>query len=285
MRWRSWIIWLLLPWLAACSTLRLGYNQAPTLAYWWLDSYADFSAEQSPRVKDALADWLAWHRATQLTDYAQALAMLGTMAVNPVTAEQLCSQVTAWQQRADRAVDRAVPALAAQLRTLSVEQINHLERKQAAKREDQAAEFLQARPADRQKAAFERLLSRAETVYGKLDEPQRKQLGAAQQASPFQAEIWLAEVRLRHADLVRSLRQWQAERADSATVEAGLRRLAADTLRSPRPEYRAYADKLKQANCALMAQVHNSSTPVQRQRAVSTFKGWEDDLRALADPR
>ncbi len=285
MRWRSWIIWLLLPWLAGCSSLRLGYNQAPLLAYWWLDGYADFNTEQSPQVKDGLSDWLAWHRATQLPEYAQALSALGALAVNPVTADQLCVQVDAWQQRAERAFERAVPAMAAQLRTLSAEQINHLERRQSAKRDDLVESHLQANTAERQKASFERLLGRAETLYGRLDESQRRQLAAAQLASPFQAELWLAELRLRHAELARSLRQWQADRADGATVQAGLRRLAAEVNRSPRADYRAYAGRLKQANCALMAQAHNASTPAQRQRAISKFKVWEDDLRALADPR
>ena len=274
-----------MPWLAGCSSLRLGYNQAPLLAYWWLDGYADFSPEQSPRVKDALADWLVWHRATQLADYAQALAKLGAMAVNPVTADQLCGQVDTWQQRAERAFERTVPAVAAQLRTLTVEQINLLERKQSVKRQELVDSHLQAKPAERQKAAFERLLGRAETLYGRLDEPQRKQLAAAQQALPLQAELWLAELRLRHAELARSLRQWQAERADATTVQVGLRRLAADINWSPQADYRAYAARLKQANCELMAQLHNSSTPAQRQRAIGKLKGWEVDLMALADPR
>ena len=276
---------MLLPWLAGCSSLRLGYNQAPLLAFWWLDGYADFSAEQSPRVKDALADWHAWHRATQLTDYAQALATLGAMSVNPVTADQLCGQVDAWQQRAERAFERAVPAMAAQLRTLSPEQIKHLERRLSVKREELTDTYLQAKPAERQQAAFERLLDRAESLYGRLDEPQRKQLAAAQQALPFQVELWLAELRLRHAELARSLRQWQADRADSTTVQAGLRRLAAEINHSPRADYRAYAARQKQANCLLMAQVHNSSTSAQRQRAIGKLKGWQDDLLALADPR
>ena len=265
--------------------MRLGYNQAPLLAYWWLDGYADFSAEQSPRVKDALADWHTWHRATQLTDYAQALAALGAMTVNPVTADQLCGQIDAWQQRAERAFERAVPALAAQLRTLSLQQINQLERRQSAKREELTDTYLQAKPAERQQAAFERLLDRAESLYGKLDGPQRRQLVAAQQALPFQAELWLAELRLRHAELARSLRQWQADAADTATVQAGLRRLAAEINHSPRADYRAYAVRQKQANCLLMAQAHNNSTPAQRQRAIGKLKGWQDDLLTLADPR
>lgn len=283
-RWRCWIIWLLLACLAGCSTLRLGYNRGPTLAYWWLDAYADFNAEQAPRVRQALADWFAWHRATELPDYAQALAQLGAMAVTTVTAEQLCGQLEAWQQRAERAFEQAVPALAEQLRTLSAEQIRHIEQRQAAKQADRVAEFLQADPAKRRQAAFERALDRAETLYGRLDEAQRKALAAAQAASPFKPELWLAELRQRNAEALRGLRQWQAERADAATVAAGLRRLAAETRQSPRADYRAQALRVTQFNCALMAQVHNASTPAQRQRAVDKFKGWENDLRALAEP-
>ena len=41
--------------LAACSTLRIGYSQADTLAYWWLDRYLDFNAAQTPQVRQTLA--------------------------------------------------------------------------------------------------------------------------------------------------------------------------------------------------------------------------------------
>jgi hypothetical protein len=32
--------------LGGCSALRLSYNNAPTLLYWWLDGYADFDKSQ-----------------------------------------------------------------------------------------------------------------------------------------------------------------------------------------------------------------------------------------------
>lgn len=276
---------MLLPWILGCSALRLSYNQGPTLAYWWLDGYADFSPEQAPRVKSALTDWFAWHRATQLADYAQALAAVRVLAVNPVTAAQVCREIEAWQQRFQRAFDQAVPALATQLRTLSVAQIDHLEKRQAAKHAERVADHLQGDPAERQKAAFQRALDRAETLYGTLAEAQRKALADAQSASPFDAELWLAELQLRNAEVVRSLRQWHAERAPAATVQAGLRRLAAETSHSPRAAYRAQARRVSLANCTLMAQVHNSTSPAQRQHAIDKLQGWEDDLRALADQR
>lgn len=276
---------MLLPWIVGCSALRLSYNQGPTLAYWWLDGYADFSDEQAPRVKSALTDWFTWHRATQLADYAQALAAVRALAVKPVTAAQVCGEIEAWQQRLQRAFDQAVPALATQVRTMTVAQIDHLEKRQATRHAERVAEHQQASPDERQKAAFQRALDRAETLYGTLTEAQRQALAEALSASPFQAELWLAELQLRNAEIVRSLRQWHAERAPAATVQAGLRRLAAETSQSPRAAYRTQARRVSQANCALMAQVHNGTTTAQRQHAIDKLQGWEDDLRALADPR
>ncbi len=284
MRWRAWIILALLPWFVGCSAVRLGYGQGPTLAYWWLDGYADFTAEQAPRVKAALADWFTWHRASELPEYAQALAALQAQAVDNVTAAHVCAIYEGWQRRAERAFDQAVPAIAELVVTLSPAQIAHLERQQARKHDDLRSEYLQADPAARRKAALERTLERAESIYGTLTEAQRSQLAADLAVSPFDAERWLGERRQRQIDSVRLLRQWQAERADAATVQAGLRRLALEAGRSPRPEYRAYAQRLNENNCALMARLHNGSSAAQRQRAVAKLKGWEEDLRALVAP-
>ncbi len=284
-RWKTWIIVMLLPLLGACSALRLSYGQGPLLAYWWLDNQVDFNAEQAPRVRSALADWFAWHRSSQLPDYAQALGDLAATLAGPVSATQVCSQYDAWQRRAERAFDRAVPGLAEQLRSLTAEQITQLERRQADRQQEMVADLLQPDLAERQKAALARRVDRAETLYGSLDDTQRQLLVAGQAASPFDAARWLAERRARTAELLRSLRQWQAEQADTATVQAGLRRLAAETTRSPRVDYQAYSQRLMLANCDQAAQLHNSTSASQRQRAAAKLQGWQADLRALADNR
>lgn len=284
-RWKAWIIVMLLPLLGACSALRLSYGQGPLLAYWWLDSQVDFTDEQAPRVRSALADWFAWHRSTQLSDYAQGLGELATAMAGPVTPAQVCGQVEAWQRRAERALDRAVPAMAEQVRSLTPEQITHLEKRQADRQQEMQSEFLKPDLAERQQAALARRIDRAETLYGSMDDAQRQLLAASQATSPFDAERWLAERRARSAELVRSLRQWQAEQADSATVQAGLRRLVAETLRSPRADYRAYSQRLLQANCTQAAQLHNSTGVGQRQRAATKLQGWQADMQALANRR
>ncbi|MES2715886.1 MAG: DUF6279 family lipoprotein [Pseudomonadota bacterium] len=276
---------MLLPLIVGCSAVRVTYGQGPMLAYWWLDSQVAFSAEQAPRVRAALADWFAWHRATQLPDYAQALGEAATLAQGNLSPTQVCSLMEGWQRRAERAFERAVPAVAEQLRGLSAEQILHLERRQAVKLQEAAAEHLQSDPDERRQAALARQVDRAENLYGSLDEAQRQLLASGLAASPFDPERWLAERRARSLELLRSLRQWQSEQADPATVQADLRRLAAEITRSPRPGYQAYSRRLLQANCALVAQLHNSTTAAQRQRAAGKLQGWHNDLRTLAESR
>ena len=53
-------------------------------------------------------------------------------------------------------------------------------------------------------------------------------------------------------------------------------------LRSPREDYREYTDALVRYNCGFAADLHNSTTPAQRQVALERLKGWERDVRALA---
>ena len=280
MRWRA-IIVLLMALVAGCSAVRLSYQQGPLLAYWWLDGYADFNAEQSSKVKAALADWFAWHRATQLPDYAQALAELQALAAEKLTGAQVCSQMAAWQQRAEQAYEHALPAIAEQVRSLTAEQIKRIERQQNKKLAEAETDYLQDDPADRQKALRKRNIDRAETLYGKLSPAQLQLLTQALAQSPFKPELWLAERRQRQQDILRQLRQWQSAHSDAAAVQAGLRQLGMAALVSPRPAYQAHADAVTQANCALSAAVHNAAGAPQRQHAVDKLKGWEDDLRAL----
>ena len=268
--------------LAGCSALRLSYNQGPTLAWFWLDGYADFNREQAPAVKGALADWFTWHRASQLPDYAQLLADMQALAVNKVTPTQVCKVLDAWEDRAERAFEQAVPALAEVVRTLTPEQITHIEKRMASKHADWLADHVQTDLAERQKASYERWLDQTENMYGRLDDAQRRQLATELAASSYDAQIHARERQQRQIDIIRALRQWQAERADSATVAAGLRRLAATMRHSPRADYRDYAERLMPANCAVVARLHNTTTTAQRQHAVDRLKGWEEDLRALA---
>ncbi|HSW04990.1 DUF6279 family lipoprotein [Aquabacterium sp.] len=262
----------------------MSYNQAPLLAYWWLDGYVDFSAEQAPRVRQALEEYVAWHRSTQLPDYAQLLQRLQPLAQDKVTAQQVCAVADDLQRRLEVAYEQAVPAMAEIVRSFGPAQIDHLAKRYARNNEETQRDFLQADLAERREATLKRTVERAETIYGALDEGQRALLAAGLEVSPFDPQRWLAERRARQQDILRTLRQLLAEHADAGTAQAALRAFAAQAARSPRAEYRHYQLRLIEANCALTAQLHNSTRSAQRQHAVDKLKGWAEDAKALMRP-
>lgn len=286
MHWgRAIIATLLALLMAGCSALRLTYGQGPLLAYWWMDGYLDFSAEQSPRVKASLEDWFGWHRAEQLPRYAALLGELQTLAGRDVTPREVCGVYDDLQQRLLVDYDQAVPAMAAVLRGLTPAQLDHLARRYADKNDEVRRDYLQSDPDKRRSASLRRVVDRAEMVYGSVNDAQRALLAAALETSPFDPAAWLAERRARQQHVLDSLRALIARNAAPAEFEAALRAYAAHALQSPRAPYRAYRERLEADNCGWIARLHNSMGAAQRQSAVERLQGWADDLQALARPR
>jgi hypothetical protein len=273
---------LLLLLMGGCSAVRLAYNQAPELAYWWLDGYFDFSDEQTPRVRDALGQWFVWHRRTQLPDYAALLARAQTDVQGDLTPERLCGWWSDLRERLENGVERGVPMAADLMLSLSPAQIAHIERRYAKSNSDFRDEYLAKDPKLRLEASVKRVIERAELLYGRLDDTQRERVARLVTESPFDPELWLSERQRRQQDALQMLRRASAERGARDAAEAALRAYAQRVVRSPRESYRQYSQRLEQFNCSFAAVVHNSTSAAQRQAAVAKLKGWEADVRTLA---
>lgn len=268
--------------LSGCGAVRFAYGQGPDLAYWWLDGYADFNDLQTPRLRESIEAWFRWHRGTQLGDYAQFLARAQVQAATNVTPAQVCRLYDEAMTRVDPMLDRGLPMVVETVRSLTPAQLLHMEHKYAKVNATFRDDYLQSDPADRHEASVERALERAEMLYGRLDAAQRDLLGRAIAASPFDPQLWLAERMLRQQEILATLRRLHAERAPPDQTLAALRMLAQHTLHSPREAYLKYQERLFDYNCKLAAQLHNSTSPEQRQAAVKKLKSWEEDARALA---
>jgi Family of unknown function (DUF6279) len=281
---RNLIIGLCLCGLSACSALRIGYNQGETLVWWWIDGYADFSTEQAPRVKDAIHQWFVWHRATQLPGYADLLVSAQAQVLQPATPAQACRWADELRERIGPLIAHALPLAAPIVPTLTPEQLAHIERQYRKTNDEFQEDFLQDKPEERLKASTQRAIDRGEMLYGKLDERQRRMLAVAIAASPFDADVWFAERQAMQRETLLALRKVSAQAEGSAGRDAAaLAALQALSQRAQQPPaiYRAYQKRLTDYNCALAAQLHNSTTPTQRQAARAKLKSWEDDVRAL----
>ena len=270
--------------MGGCSAIRLAYANGPHLAWWWVDGYLDFSREQAVGVRKAIDRWFDWHRPSQLPEYVALLSQAQAQVMTPVTAGQACGWQDRLREKLDPAFQRGMQEFADIIPGLTEAQFKHLEQRYLKGNDEMRADFLQADPQERLRESIKRTVERAERIYGKLGETQQKVIEAGVTASPFNPELWLAERQRRQQDTMQTLRRLVAEKADRDQRVAALRALGLRTERSPDPQYRAYQLRLTEYNCNLVAQVHNSTTPAQRQKARERLKGWEEDLRALLAP-
>lgn len=269
---------LLLP---GCSAIKLAYNNAPELSYWWLDSYLDFNEEQSRKLRAELASLQAWHRASELPAYLRSLEKLQRLAPAQVTPEQVCELRAELLTHVQTLIDQALPTAVALAPTLSDQQLDHLARQLDKRRQQWRDEWLEASPLQRQDRRVKQLAKRVDLFYGRLEEAQWTLLRASAADSVFDATLLGQESQRRHQDTLQTLRQIQRAAWDGARIQAALRALVARTLVSPDPVRRHYQDQLARETCRTLAALHNSSTPAQRQKLMDTLRDYENDARAL----
>ena len=267
--------------LQACSVMKLAYNQAPDLAYWYLDEHLDLTGEQSLRLKASLNQLQAWHRQTQLPVYITALQQLQQQIPSDITAAVACAVVADVRGNLG-AVARQAEALAAGLAVmLQPGQLRHMEQKFAKTNAEALEEAQDDSRKIRQSKRYRKAISRAEDLYGTLDEPQRAIIARRLEQSRFDARRLFAERQRRQRDTLQTLQPLASSQASPAQAQAALRGLIERTLSPPDLAQRTYLDELGQENCQSFAELHNSTTPAQRGKAVETLRRYEQDFRIL----
>lgn len=285
---RALLLLVVLGLLSACSAVRLTYNQAPTIVWWWMDGYLDFTEFQAVAARQGLQEWFAWHRRHELPAYAGLLAEIREGLKGEVGGTQVCAWRSALTAHLVTAFEAGVPPLSRLAAALEPAQITRLEERFRKSNEELQKEYgggsLQARTA-RSRKRTERFLKR---LYGRLDAAQREYILAHTRETSFDPVRWLDERAHRQAFVLSELRAVVAmkpqglEAAREARAEEMLRAYAALYAESPRADYQIYREQLIERNCALFAEVHAMASSKQRQRAEKTLRGWEKDLRLLA---
>lgn len=271
--------------LVACSTIRLAYNQAPSLAYWWIDGYADLNEVQTTQMRRDIDGFFAWHRSNELPGYITRLQQWQQLAQADSQTDQVCTQFEALRGAYLRLIDRSLEPMARLALTLTPVQLQHLQRKYAKNNLEFEKNYIRVSDEERLDNLMERALDRYETLYGTLTGAQLKLLRERIRQSPFDAQRINTERLRRQTDLFKTLRELQAERgATPASASVALRRWHDRVMQSPIPGFASYSDALVRNGCEQFAAVHNTTSPEQRAHAVRVLKDYETDLRALAAP-
>ncbi len=272
---------LLLP---ACSAIKLGYQQLPTLSYWWLDSTVSFSGNQTTAVKESIDKLYQWHRQEELPGYAALLQRMADLSAGPVQPGQLCRVVVEVQSRLDTLMRQAVVQAAPVAMALGPRQLSHLARQWERQNEEWEKEWLQGDTEARMERRLDKALSRYNSFYGELNTAQINLVKTQLVQSPWTAEWGRRDRQRRQQDLLVTLQRITQNNLTLAQAEAQLWGVWQRWLQPPDSGQRAVVQSLSQRACENLAQLHNTATSEQRVRVSRRLRAYERDILDLTRP-
>ncbi len=274
---------ILMAMLAACSSLRLAYNNGDTLLYWWINGYVDLNSEQKDGVKEDIDKLFQWHRKTQLQDYVQILQTAQRQLNAGPSQADLQNDFDDIKKRTETLLLKAAPELADLARTLTPEQIATLERKFAANNAEFRKKNMRGDKEAQQRFRFKKSMEQFELWFGSFTSEQEEQIRKAADARPLNNEIWLDERMRRQKNILAAARKVQSEKLSKEATVAVIQDLIKDGFdRLDNSERKAFFDSYEQANTKLVLTVIQLATPAQKAHAQKRMQGWIDDFRSLA---
>ena len=268
--------------LTGCSAIKFGYEQLPSLAYWWLDGHLDFSEAQTPKVREGLERLHRWHRQRELPLYADLLARTATLAEGPVEAEQVCQIEREILQRADSLMLEAIRIFSPLATQIDARQIRHLSAHLEQKNAKWEEQWLQGSAAARLERRLDKVAERHADFYGSLSPAQMGLLRKQIEQSAWSPE-WGRQERLRQQrDLLGTLMRIAQEDLSTRPTQAALQAVWARWMHPAAAADQQRWQSWTEQGCQNLAELHNSTSAEQRQRAARRLRAYEKDLRELA---
>lgn len=254
--------------LQGCSAVRLGYGNADSLVRWWVDQYVGMSPEQDALVRERLTRVHAWHRKTQLPDYAAFLRQARTLVDGQPTAADALTLGEGMIRLGRTLAEQATPDIADFLSSVTAAQIERMAGRMAEKDAEYAREAqLADGESGQRKARYKRLLERAEHWFGDFSDQQKAILRQLVDNQANGIQFWYEERQRRQRDWLALVRQVQRERPPREQVIKMLRDYAARFDMPDDPVRLRYATVLRRASAELTVAIHAMATPAQRAHA------------------
>jgi hypothetical protein len=269
--------------LQGCSAVRLGYGNADSLARWWIDQYVDLSPEQDGLVRERLLRFHAWHRKTQLPDYAELLRQGRTFATGQPTAKDALALSEGIIRRGRTMADQAAPDIADFLASIGPAQIERMSTRFAEKNADFAKEAkLGENEAAQRTVRYKRLLERAEYWFGDFNDTQQAALRQLVEGQNPGTRFWYDERLRRQREWLDLVRKVQSERPPRERTIQRLRDYAAGFDLPVDPARLPQALALRRASADLAVAIHALTTPAQRAHAQQRIDDLIRDLTELS---
>jgi len=257
--------------LPGCSAIKVVYNQADHIVAWKADDYFDLNAEQKEALRVHIDRFHAWHRLTQLPEYATLLESAQKRLHAGVTGSDTTWAVDSIKARYRVLLLHAYADVAQVLSTLSDQQLAAARRQFDKDNRKYAKEFGVGLAADEQKRLrAKRYLERIEHWTGPLTATQEAKLTEINRALPLVTE-------LRQQDRIRRQREFLAlleGRADLQRFAPRLKDWLLDWDRTRAPEYEAALARFVEASSKAYVATYDLLTPEQRKHASERLRRY-----------
>lgn len=255
---------------AGCSSLTLGYGQAPRLLGWWVDGYLDLDRAQSRQLDAALRQLHDWHRRDELPQWVALLQDADATLSRGFSEADLQRLERAVDDSLRRTLQRAAPLAQPLLAQLSEAQWAQLQRRMAEKQQEWREREAEQDAEDRS----DRYLKALRRWLGELPPP-------AEQLAQRQAAQWPAD----------DVALWHERREAQLRTLAGLRAWAAGDLDGGTRLMLAAAgrDGLSRGPASLALRQRSLANALALLRVIEPaatrrhWARWQADLRRLRD--
>jgi hypothetical protein len=275
---RSTLLGAVLLALAACSAVRVAYNNADLYLTWKAEDYFALDSRQRALLRTKLDATSTWHRSEELTRYAAVLGAAGERVGGGVDEADIEWLLTAARLRYEALARQSAPGAAAVLSSLTPAQIARFEVKLQRENEDFAAEYVAPPPDAQRRRRFERTLELMEEWVGPLSDSQRARMQSLSFAVPLTNALRHADRQRRQQAFIAILAEHLAPETLAPALEAWM--IAWDAGRAP--EYEALSNEARRQTVAMVLDLDRSLTSQQRTRLQARLARYAGEFESLA---
>jgi len=260
--------------LAACTALRLAYDNADTYLLFRAKSYLDLDAKGSDELDERIDEFFAWHRRTALPQYARLSEEAAKRVTRGLSREDLVWGYDSLVAHARQSLRFAAERVAPLLDRLTPQQVAHMERRFAEDNRKFAREYLRGSEAERRKRRARRLEERLEDWLGNLSHVQAEKVKQFSERTPLYDELRARERERMQAELLAMIRKREAQKRLPDWI--------ANWDHGRDPAHLAASERFRQEYLTLLLEIDKTLSSEQRNRAAANFRRYAEDFRVLA---
>lgn len=266
--------------LTSCSSTKLAYNLLDVVIQWQLGKYVSMDKQQKAMTKAGIADFLQWHRNTQLVRYADYIdGFLTRLDQQPMTGKRIHKETDEVQLLLDTSMEKFLPIITDLVHSFSQEQCDEALEKIAEKKQEYREEYVEVSEKELFKQRRTDLTDELGPFFGRFTDEQKLAIDEwAKALTPYES---LAEKQYdAWADMFAAA---FAERDDKAALQEKLRAIVLYRTDEWDPELEKILDENQALTYNLIADLVNTQNDKQREKFVKKLKGFQEDFHELAE--